>query len=268
MGGYAVKVKEQDNAEFPHFRAKLYSWQVRNLVEAGLLELPPEDDIKDKSKCDWVSKSVTLLQVTWFVAQLIARTCQKLPVTTLELFTAGIVVCTLATYIAWWNKPSNVKCPHTFEAEMSISQLQQHGIYGYPGYQSLLISLHWEGRTDWKQGGLFSAIVCLVAVLPFAACHLVAWNFEFSTWTERLLWRIASVSCAGLPIVSLVMGLHSNLTPLRWNGHYWVQLAALFPLGLYILVRTYLLVEIFVGLRSVPADVYRNVNWSTYIPHI
>jgi hypothetical protein len=35
-----------------------------------------------------------------------------------------------------------------------------------------------------------------------------------------------------------------------------------------VLVRAYLLVEVFVGLRSVPADVYVSVNWSAYIPHI
>jgi hypothetical protein len=37
---------------------------------------------------------------------------------------------------------------------------------------------------------------------------------------------------------------------------------------LYVLVRTYLLVEVFVSLRSVPAGVYQTVNWSLYFPHL
>jgi hypothetical protein len=36
----------------------------------------------------------------------------------------------------------------------------------------------------------------------------------------------------------------------------------------YILVRAYRLIEVFVGLRSVPVGVYTAVNWSAYIPHI
>jgi hypothetical protein len=39
-------------------------------------------------------------------------------------------------------------------------------------------------------------------------------------------------------------------------------------MGAYILVRAFLQDEVFVGLRSVPVDVYTAVNWSTYLLHI
>jgi hypothetical protein len=39
-------------------------------------------------------------------------------------------------------------------------------------------------------------------------------------------------------------------------------------IGAYVLIRAYLLVEAFVGLCSVPVNVYWTVNWAAYIPHV
>ena len=43
--------------------------------------------------------------------------------------------------------------------------------------------------------------------------------------------------------------------------------ASLIGLCLYIILRLYLLVAIFISLRLVPANVYTTVDWSRYIPH-
>jgi hypothetical protein len=42
----------------------------------------------------------------------------------------------------------------------------------------------------------------------------------------------------------------------------------LIPLSFYVFIRIILFVEVFISLRSVPAGVYKAVNWSFYIPNI
>ena len=102
----------------------------------------------------------------------------------------------------------------------------------------------------------------LVIVFAFAACHLIGWNFTFPTWGEQLLWRAASVLCVAIPI--FISWFARKEFELVWLEDKVILLGV----GAYMLIRTYLLVEVFVGLRSMPADVYRTVNWAAYIPHI
>lgn len=45
---------------------------------------------------------------------------------------------------------------------------------------------------------------------------------------------------------------------------YWFLVGTL--LGLYVLCRLYMVVEMFINLRAVPADVYRVPQWSQYFP--
>lgn len=71
-----------------------------DMINDGTVETPmvSDADINDHSKASWLTKSLALLQVIWFVTQLLARAIERLPVTTLELFTMSIIVCALATY--------------------------------------------------------------------------------------------------------------------------------------------------------------------------
>ena len=49
-------------------------------------------EIKDHSKSDGLVNFILLLQICWFVTQVIARAAQGLAVTILEIFTLGIIV--------------------------------------------------------------------------------------------------------------------------------------------------------------------------------
>jgi hypothetical protein len=49
----------------------------------------------------------------------------------------------------------------------------------------------------------------------------------------------------------------------------WFQLAGLIPIyGSYGVARTYIVIEGFISLRSLPVDAYASVNWSNFIPHV
>jgi hypothetical protein len=260
MGGYAVKVEgttEEGASRCIRLRPRDFS----RLVKLKLLELPSKVELMDKSKGDWISKSITSIQVIWFLSQLVGRAVQRLPVTTLELFTCAIVVCTVATYVAWWYKPLDVQRPMVLDSEVSATFFTEHRIQRLETYLSL--GAGHRGTSGMR--GLPKITCCLLISLAFTACHLVGWNFTFPTWSEQLLWRAASVLCIVIPIFILVL--------LTWgvNGRELVSLQnnmIVLSICAYMLIRTYLLVEVFVGLRSVPADVYRTVNWAAYIPHI
>jgi len=67
-------------------------------------------EIQDKSKGDFISKVVVILQTSWFVIQGIARGVQGLPITELKLATTAFVGLNFVIYVLWWDKPLNVEC--------------------------------------------------------------------------------------------------------------------------------------------------------------
>ncbi|KAF8953236.1 hypothetical protein BDZ97DRAFT_1929852 [Flammula alnicola] len=83
---------------------------LKKLITDKAIEIPTitEVEIKDRSKGDFISKGIVVLQTTWFVIQCIARWSEKLPLTELEVVTLAFAVLNAITYGLWWNKPQNV----------------------------------------------------------------------------------------------------------------------------------------------------------------
>ncbi|KAH9961583.1 hypothetical protein BC827DRAFT_1082488, partial [Russula dissimulans] len=67
-------------------------------------------EIQDKSKGDFISNAVVILQTSWFVIQCIVRGVQGLPITELELATIAFACLNFVIYMLWWEKPLNVQC--------------------------------------------------------------------------------------------------------------------------------------------------------------
>lgn len=38
--------------------------------------------------------------------------------------------------------------------------------------------------------------------------------------------------------------------------------------GVYIIVRTYVIVEVFLSLRALPPSAFASIKWSSFVPHI
>jgi len=75
-------------------------------------ELPvTEEDIEDRSKGDFLSKFIAILQTTWFILQCVARVVQQIEMTSLELVTLALASLNGVTYFFWWHKPLDVKVP-------------------------------------------------------------------------------------------------------------------------------------------------------------
>lgn len=265
MGGFSILVKDRDGEGMSTRRIRVNPRDFVKIAKRRELEFPTQAELMDRSKGDWISKSITSIQIIWFVCQLIGRAVQKLPVTTLELFTCAIVACTLVTYAAWWNKPLDVQRPVLLDCEVPTVFLTESSIYPLETAYSF-----WDVnnlRSEYELEATGSVLLAVLVIIAFTAPHLIGWNFYFPTRTEKWLWRVAGVLCAGLPIAAIFCIYHGEIPGVNrvkrlWGGLMWLCI------GAYILVRAYLFIEVFVGLRSVPADVYTAVNWSAYIPHI
>lgn len=70
-----------------------------------------EKEIWDKSKGDVLAKSLVLLQVIWFLLQVLMRAVQRLVITDLEIVTLAYAILNFVTYFCWLNKPLDVTCP-------------------------------------------------------------------------------------------------------------------------------------------------------------
>jgi hypothetical protein len=97
-GGMPVRVLEAKDLE--------------ELSEAGKIEWPTitKEEIEDRSKGDYLSKTIVLFQTTWFVGQCIARGACGLTVTELEVVTLAFASLTGVVYYLWWDKPLDVRC--------------------------------------------------------------------------------------------------------------------------------------------------------------
>jgi hypothetical protein len=139
-----------------------------------------------------------------------------------------------------------------------------------------------------------------VTTLTYAAIHLAGWNYAFPTKVELILWRASSMflfantvafwlfeTAAAWYRAGRWQRLFYRITdpgrlaefeasrcereenrapkqlPLPWE--FW----SIFPLAItYAAARSYLVVEVFLGLRSLESSAYINVDWSSFIPHV
>ena len=105
MSGFTLYAQEKP--------LQVLDWRdLEALVRAGRIDWPDikEEEIKDKSKDDYLSKSIVVLQSTWFIVQFFARAASKLTITELEVVTLAFASLIGVIYYLWWNKPLNVRC--------------------------------------------------------------------------------------------------------------------------------------------------------------
>ncbi|KAH7094830.1 hypothetical protein FB567DRAFT_586182 [Paraphoma chrysanthemicola] len=242
MGGFVFETN--DGVEVA--RKRLPIKDLYDLLKTGKLSWPEveECDITDRSKSDWFIKSLALVQILWFTTQIIGRAAQSLAVTTLELFTLGIVFCAVCIYGLWWAKPFDIRQPIIIDDKTRVTALQESCTRIRVNYGDII---HESDR-------IFQ-LAAVVIVIIFGGIHVVAWQFHFPTYAEQLTWRICSIASTIIPILLVLYSLFSE-----------EDIVARVFVGLYVVIRLYMFVEMFVSLRSVPASVYKTPEWSNYFP--
>ncbi len=108
-------------------------------------------------------------------------------------------------------------------------------------------------------GGCFGAL--------FGGVHCIGWSSSgfFDSSLEHLLWKISSLLVAIVPVILAFEIL--TILKLKWIVNF-MRLSTPIFIFVYICARVYLLVDMFVSLRSLPPGALEEIDWMSYIPHI
>jgi len=85
-----------------------------------------EEEIRDKSKRDFLAKLIVIIQSSWFIAQCIARAAQGLNLTELELVTLALASLNAVMYFFWWDKPLDVEVPIKIYLSFRLDDVAKH----------------------------------------------------------------------------------------------------------------------------------------------
>lgn len=106
----------------------------------------------------------------------------------------------------------------------------------------------------------------------FGMIHCLAWNFEFPSPIEQILWRISSSIISGLCIFIMIatLGYIIYKSHRKDQSHSFniSEVTCSILAMCFVLTRLSLITLSFMGLRALPASAFDAVQWSGFIPHI
>ena len=115
MGGYIFQFK--DGLSYVNMHdlfgpgSQLEAMEIQVIRQALLLRSDCEEDLSDRSKTNFLARTIAFTQIVWFGANFIGRLAEGLKITKLEVATLAYVAMTLLTYYFWMDKPFDVECP-------------------------------------------------------------------------------------------------------------------------------------------------------------
>ncbi|KAF4594058.1 hypothetical protein EYR40_008857 [Pleurotus pulmonarius] len=250
-----------------------------------------EDDIKDKRKGDTITKALVVWQTTWFVVQIIARAVEGLAVTELEIMTLAYGLLSVFLYVLWWNKPYDVQTPMLIQCQPQELELQDSAPAREPLKVSDFLLGIWIGQLDkmiFEGGfnnsgmpvsdGIVSSVVLVSSATLFGCIHCIAWNFDFPTRAERLLWISSSLVVAAGPCILMTGTItFSLISPVLEKFLYRMCFIAItkgadflhnVSLYVYCVARIILIVLPFVLLRDLSPSATQSISWTRFIPHV
>ncbi|KAK0475641.1 hypothetical protein EDD18DRAFT_1089698 [Armillaria luteobubalina] len=165
MGGFYYTHKYTiDHKPAPTPLSSILPWSVKPRLVTDLAAISPET-IEDRSKGDALSKTISILQLSWFIVQCIARALQHLPITLLEVSTLAFTSLTVITYSLWWYKPPNVKGHDEFCVCICV---RVFGAFALNRHVCAFL-----GMRGKKRVAVFDAFACMTEVcfLVFFSCY-------------------------------------------------------------------------------------------------
>ncbi|KAG2054367.1 hypothetical protein BDR06DRAFT_414620 [Suillus hirtellus] len=303
MGGFMLYVDGMP-------RATLTPDELLEFVCRGSVDMPviTEAEIEDRSKGDGLSKCIAILQLVWFVTQLVARYMQNLPITLLEIDTLAVAALTCISYALWWKKPKDVRYPYIVHLKATATPLD---LLNYESF------IHISGSYYTRiMRHIFHPIICLVGLAARPSSHSARYrrapslggykrykiDFDpnlptryrvgkiilligcfsgmlfggihclgwnyFFTATQSTLWRATSLLVICTPVI-----ISLDVLSFMHRGRPLTTIVPGLFSGniaalIYIAARITLIVLIIISLQSLPTGVYDTVAWTRFIPHL
>ena len=249
MGGFLLA--SPDSKAFP-----VNSAQLLYLIRNGYIPYPIATDIEiaQKGKEDNIQRFLTVVQLSWFVIQIISRAILRLPVTTLEVATLGLVFCSGFTFSLWASKPLNAEDNIVISSPTRISDiLVEAGPDARRPYDETPLDFIEPQSFPWLTAVLrlpfrlgprerplprftndkvlvsklsHERITFFIVTVCYACLHLIAWGFHFPTQEERIVWRVLCIVMVVCAVMFVADGVcHDGDGKGRWRR--WCL--ALFP---------------------------------------
>lgn len=136
MGGFVLIDPEDENKGPDEQNRKVLTLDdLIRVLRDSEFEFPAitEADIRDQSKDDVLWIIITILQITWFIFQSIARDQRqyRLPPTQLELVTLALASMNVTSFLIWWKKPLGLQEPKKIYQKTDTRDIE-HGFYFRP----------------------------------------------------------------------------------------------------------------------------------------
>ena len=240
------------------------------------LSLVKESDIKDMAKSDSIEKLLASFQGLWVLTQAISRIYQHKALSLLEVTTSAYICCAVGIYAFWWKKPQNCSMPIMITC--SDEAIDELSLSAYNDHKYDFFEFVWAGRDfpDFDEGGsnsyststqyVLSGLVGL-SLMIFGSVHLASWNSRLPSTIELWMWRGSSLSCV---IYTGLLAFYFVWDVNHGSGALNDVLDNLTKYGVlvYVIIRIYMIVEVFISLRALPASAFQSVQWSSFLPHI
>ncbi|KAF8663998.1 hypothetical protein AX16_000849 [Volvariella volvacea WC 439] len=155
-------------------------------LEGATIPYISEKEIRDRGKGNSVLMLIALLQTIWFVTQCITRYAHGLVITSIELVALANVTLNIFTYILWWGKPFNARCPIFFDEEGRRVDGPKEVVSEKAWYQLIREKLSWiSKRTSSWSIALVLYVGFTLLYLPYAALLFALFPFVMLFWALR-----------------------------------------------------------------------------------
>jgi hypothetical protein len=117
----------------------------------------------------------------------------------------------------------------------------------------------------------FSALCQGTIAVLFGGLHTFAWFSHYPSAVEKTLWRVSSLLMIGIPLVftAEICAVASSFgLLLQYNQRPWRLGFRVVLFAFYLVARGILLTLAFTMLREGLKQIYQDVQWTSYIPHL
>jgi hypothetical protein len=251
-------------------------WKLRETKVLSKLPYINKDEIDDRSASGPLLKAITVGQIVWSTTQIIARGARGIAISQLEIAVIAFAACAIVIYALYWSKPKEISTVTTilrYQGRIPNKSLQNinNPIHKFTTALSSDESMEWRYGSRIKNDMMedpddtsviaTSGFAMILGAAIFGGIHIGAWNFEFPSRIDLILWRSASLYCTAFSGFFYLAGLLDGKLP----GDVYISVRVL--IALYVIARLVLLVEIFRTLCFLPPGAFI-ATWASSIPHV